>query len=390
LLLEQTMLTEEIPIPVYFAKYSDELNDIITEISRNPEGSTKRANAMTEIFNKISANGYQIMVAGASNSPRKDSKIPVIQGELLPFKSTSEAQPTKLPAIIVTTQLKTFGITNDMPPNYDTTVLLTLIDSFSKLYNQMTSSAKYRVIFVLHESGSLLNFQGAKKFLDSIEEANIQNAEFALCLDSFAESDDAQISMHVSKPVKDGAVFKFSEILKKKAELYGGKTVESVHKKINLADTFHKWSHERFSMKRMAAFTLSSLRTHTDPLRTSIFTQHSATSPVLEADDEQLDQEILSNIQTNAKILAESLAEFIFNLDLNENENNEVFTGALRITSKSIRPYIAPRSMSKSQNVKMTFEKFLKNVKLTYDKPDVRDPEFMFYDGDEAKLNVYK
>lgn len=39
----------------------------------------------------------------------------------------------------------------------------------------------------------------------------------------------------------------------------------------------------------------------------------------------------------------------------------------------------------------MTFDKFLQNVKLVHDKPDVRDqPEFMFYDGEEAKLNIYK
>lgn len=46
--------------------------------------------------------------------------------------------------------------------------------------------------------------------------------------------------------------------------------------------------------------------------------------------------------------------------------------------------------MSKSQNIKMTFDKFLKNVKVSADKPDAREPEFMLYEGDDAKLNVYK
>lgn len=62
----------------------------------------------------------------------------------------------------------------------------------------------------------------------------------------------------------------------------------------------------------------------------------------------------------------------------------------MSLTVKSIKPYIAPRSMSKSQNIKLTFDKFLKNVKVTADKPDVREPEFMLYEGDDAKLNVYK
>jgi hypothetical protein len=45
-------------------------------------------------------------------------------------------------------------------------------------------------------------------------------------------------------------------------ELYGyeNQSVEGVHKKINLAEPFLAWEHERFSMKRIAAFTLSSLK----------------------------------------------------------------------------------------------------------------------------------
>lgn len=247
----------------------------------------------------------QVSVSGPSHTAKKDAKIPIIQGELIPFKpaKTSEEGPGKLPVIIVTTQLKTFGITNDLPPNYDATIFLTLIDMFSKLYNHQQSSPKYRVVFMLHESGSLLNFQGAKKWLDTnTEDASIQNAEYALCLDSVADSMDS-ILMHVSKPPKEGtSTFKFFEILKKKAELYGGKTTEGLHKKINLAEPFHKWEHERFSIKRISAFTLSSLRSYTDPIRTSIFSRNSPTSSVLESNSE-LDDVILRNIETNTKIL---------------------------------------------------------------------------------------
>ena len=303
-LLEKAMLTEDISIPVFFAKYDEDIDNIIQEISRSPN-NPKQNSALTEIFDKISANGYQVSVTGPSHAAKKDSKIPIIQGELIPFKpvKTSEDGPSKLPVIIITTQLKTFGITNDLAPNYDATILLTLIEMFSKLYNHQQSSPKYRVIFVLHESGSLLNFQGAKKWLDTnTEDASIQNAEFALCLDSFADSLES-ILMHVSKPPKEGtATFKFFEILKKKAELYGGKATEGLHKKINLAETFHKWEHERYSIKRISSFTLSSLRSHADPIRTSIFSRNSPTSAVLEADSE-LDDVILGNIETNTKIL---------------------------------------------------------------------------------------
>lgn len=383
------MLVEEVAVPVYFAKYNEELDGIISDISFSPE--KKKESAAREMFNKISANGYQVVVSGASHAAKKDPKIPIIQGELIPFKQTvkvsEDGQQTKLPVIIVTTQLKNFGVTYVEPSNYDTAAFLTLVQTFSKLYNQVSSSAKYRIIFVLHESGSMLNFQGAKKFLDTnLEEATIQNAEFAICIDSLTELSD--LLMHVSKPLKEGPVNRFYEILKEKAELYGSKPVTVVHKKINLADSFHKWAHERFSMKRVNAFTLSSLQSYTDPIRTSIFTEHVATSPILESAESELDQTALNNIQTNTKILAEALASYIFFRD--ETETGEIFKDTLAITEKSFQPYLAAKSMSKSKNIRMTFEKFLKNVKVYDDKPDPREPEFMLYDGEEAVLNIYK
>lgn len=93
----------------------------------------------------------------------------MILGELLPFKQTApkdDSHGVQLPSIVITTQLKAFGITNDLPPNYDTTILLTLIEMFSKLY-RMSSSAKYRIIFVLHESGYLLNFHVSSLSLEN-------------------------------------------------------------------------------------------------------------------------------------------------------------------------------------------------------------------------------
>lgn len=384
------MLSEEIQIPVYFSQYNEEIEDIIVEISRSSTTARGKESALVEVFNKISANGYQIVVSGTSNAPKKDSKIPIIQGELIPFKPNSPKSDTtqtgKLPVIIITTQLKTFGIAHISPTNYDTTIFLALVEQFSKLYNQMSSAAKYTIVFALHESGSLLNFQGAKKFLDTnLEESNLQNPEFVICLDSMAENFEDMI-MHVSKPLKEGPVQKFFEIMKKKAELFGGKSVDVVHKKINLADTFHKWSHERFSMRRVTAFTLSSLKTHTDPARASIFSDHLLSSPIL-VHENQVDQAMLQNIENNFKILAESLASYVF---FDGDQDEIIFTDSLAITSKSIKPYIAPKSMSKSQNIKATFEKFLKNVKFYNDKPDQREPEFMFYEGEEAVLNIYK
>lgn len=378
------MMAEEISIPVYFSQYDEEIDKIINEISITPASKSSKASAMSEIFKKISANSYQVVVTG-SHSARKDSRIPIIQGELIPFKQSSTEGQQQLPVIVISTQLKPFGITSDQPPNFDATILLTLASLFSKLYNQVSSSAKYRIVFVLDESGSLLNFQGAKKWLETNVEENVHNIEFAICLEAFGES-LGDIFMHVSKPPKEGtAVHRFYEIIEQKTKKYSKKSLENIHKKINLADTFFKFPHERFSMKRVSAFTLSSLRSHTDPIKTSSFVDHASTA-ILNSETE-LDSTIVENVQTNIKILSEALAHFIFNF--NSEEDEEIFTGAMSISKRTIQPYIAPKSLSKSNNVKLAFEKLLKNVKVTYDVSTDRDPDFVFYDGDEAKLNVY-
>lgn len=385
-MLEQAMLAEEISIPVYFSKFDDEIDKIISEIGSVPASKvTKQASALSDIFKKISANSYQVVVAGNQPAKKKDSKIPIIQGELIPFKTDSSQQPAKLPVIVISTQMKPFGITNDQPPNFDTTILLTLASVFSKLYNQVSSSAKYKIVFVLDESGSLLNYQGAKKWLETNVEENIHNIEFAICLEALGVSLD-DIYMHVSKPPKEGtSVHRFYEILDKKTQKYSQKKLENVHKKINLADVFFKFPHERFSMRRISAFTLSSLKSYSDPLKSSSFVDHASTA-ILESETE-LDPIMTDNIQTNIKILAESLASFIFNF--NSDEEEEIFTGSMAITRNTMKPYIAPKSLSKSNNVKLAFEKLLKNVKITYDISIERDPEFVFYDNDDAKLNIY-
>ncbi|XP_075166298.1 BOS complex subunit NCLN isoform X2 [Haematobia irritans] len=388
-LLEQAMMSQSISVPVYFSEHNAELEKIVNDITRSTASSNKQKNArgdsaLNEVFNSISANGYQIIVTGASHANNKNSKISVVQGELAPTKlskANEEHVNSKLPLIIVAGHLNTFGLYNEYPLNADAAILMTLADLFSKMHNTPNAAPKYRLLFLLSESGPLLNFQGVKKWLD--ENVQLQNVDFVLCLDTVTQAlnadPDQQLYMHVSKPPKENTPMNvFFKHLKKAGQKYQNISVEGVHKKINLADQQLAWQHERFSIKRLSAFTLSSLKTPKHPTRTTIFRDS--------------EEDILNRAQTNAKIIAEALARYIYgdNSESEDNNDLEVFAGTMQITPKLIKSYLNLQSALHNNDLKNAFEKYLKNVKLIYEKPDAREPDFMLYEGAYATLNVYR
>lgn len=219
----------------------------------------------------------------------------------------------------------TLILVQDQLSNVDTAVFLSLIDTFSKVHSSIGMAPKYRFLFLLTESGHLLNFQATKKWLDSNADENtsLQNVEFVLCLDSLGKGNLNDLYMHVSKPPKDGSNINiFYKLLKQNAQRYGNQSVEGVHKKINLADIQLAWEHERFSMKRISAFTISNLKSYKDPQRSTIFEENA--------------EETLAIAQQNVKIIAETLASYVYRSNnengsvqsTNLNElNAEIFTG---------------------------------------------------------------
>lgn len=174
------MMSQSISVPVYLSPYNVELEKIVNDISRNSVNKQKNVrggdSALNEVFNTISANGYQIIVTGASHANNKNSKISIVQGELAPTKinKANEDLNSKLPLIIVASHLNTFGLYNEYPLNADAAVLMTLADLFSKMHNTPNTAPKYRLLFLLSESGPLLNFQGVKKWLD-------ENVQLQVC-----------------------------------------------------------------------------------------------------------------------------------------------------------------------------------------------------------------
>ena len=171
-------------------------------------------------------------------------------------------------------------------------VLLELARMFSRLYKSTKTQPSVNLVFLL-SAGGKFNYFGTKKWLESQLDSSssselLSDVKFCLCIDAIGnvpfmsksteqkenkENTDSVLNMHVSKPPKDeshsGRFFasleNLSQIMKKDLEkLEGNKglSVRFVHKKINLADERLAWEHERFSIRRLPAFTLSNIEAH--------------------------------------------------------------------------------------------------------------------------------
>lgn len=119
------------------------------------------------------------MVTGASHAAKKPSKLPIIQGELAPIRSSKviESSPSDsgLPLIVIATSINSFGLITEPFANLDSAVLLTIIDIFSKIHNTPSTAPKYRLMFLLTESGRFLSFHGTKRWTEVNFDENTQS-----------------------------------------------------------------------------------------------------------------------------------------------------------------------------------------------------------------------
>lgn len=131
--------------------------------------------------------------------------------------------------------------------------------------------------------------------------------------------DMRNLYMHVSKPPKpDTPLSRFFAILKHVAKSLTNGTLEmkEIHKKINLADYHLAWKHERFSMKRMTAFTFSALNS----------TKHAARRTIFQQSPEIISKQMLKT----TRILAESLIRYMLNLQKKPNlRKSRIFNGTI-------------------------------------------------------------
>lgn len=105
----------------------------------------------------------------------------------------------------------------------------------------------------------------------------MDDVQFAICLDSLAKStqiseqvNDGGVFMHVSRPPKEGQAS--YEFLKSMESVTNKSNVrfELNHKKINLASDTLAWEHERFSLSKIPALTLTHFQSHKDSDRNSM------------------------------------------------------------------------------------------------------------------------
>lgn len=385
LLLENAMLAQEITIPVYFATSTPELDGIVNEVAVSSVADDRSKSASEVMLSSVAATGYQIVINPKTPSVRSDVKIATVQGNLVGYGVDG-----KVPTIAVVAYYDSFGMAPDLAYGADSNasgvaILLELMRLFALLYNDSKTHGMYNIVFLL-SGGGKLNFQGSKKWLedqlDSLDGSIIQEASYVMCLDAMASSDS--LYMHVSKPPKEGssASTLFKNLKASAEHSKYDKPIEGVHKKINLADDLLAWEHERYSIRRLPAFTLSTLKSHKDMKRGTILDTRR---------NFNMDQ-----LVQNAQILADALSRSIYNV------TGSVFGESLKVERTSLEAWMnhlssQPRSaqlLSNKDNslvalFKDTFSKYLRDVKITYAVPDKRDPDFVFYDVTKGTMNIY-
>jgi len=130
--------------------------------------------------------------------------------------------------------------------------------------------------------------------------------EFAVCLDALGQG--SVLRMHVSKAPKDNSpIEKFqNRLTAAAASRFGGnRTTETLTKKINLGDEFLGWEHERYNIRKLAAFTLSHFANPADPWRRTILDRRKRLN--------------VDALRQNVEIIAEALVNHLY--DLPEHES---------------------------------------------------------------------
>lgn len=169
--LETILLSESVPIPVYFLPETQQTNELYRSIESRRD-STKDS-ALAVFYDMITADGYQLSVNTGKYGQRTDSVLYNIAGKLI-----GHGIEERLPKILLVAHYDALGLANGLAQGADSNasgvlILLKLIRLFSKLYSKQTTRAKYNLHF-LFAAGGKLNYQGSKKWIDDYHDQKHQ------------------------------------------------------------------------------------------------------------------------------------------------------------------------------------------------------------------------
>jgi len=391
LALEEELLNAELDIPIYFAEETEELLELHTTLTSEGEGSEAATSAMAALLQSVSNSGYQLVVTAPTPQPVKDQGVVSMAGSL--SGAVGEDSP---PSILIVAHYDSAGAAPSLSTGANSngsgvSMLLEIARLLSSLYSSSRSHPAHSITFLL-SGGGKINYAGTKRWLEEHLDMDttsdlLANVDFVLCLDSVGNANP--LKLHVSKPPKEGSpgeVF-LRHLNSVSKELFSSPPVEVVHKKINLADDSLAWEHERFSIRRLPAFTLSGHGKALTPEHSSIL-------------DKSVDAKALAS---NTRVVAEALACSLYPQLAANGCQGQLFTGSLEPSTSSLGGWLqlvtaSPRhtSLLAGKNSEMVksltaaLARYTHEVSKVVSTPDRREPEYVLYDTPQAVMNVYR
>ncbi|OQR68948.1 nicalin-1-like [Tropilaelaps mercedesae] len=401
--LEHDLFEEAYSVAVYLVRSSPDIEAVLSRAASS-------SSAAFDLSALWAGTATQFSIQAAAPKQIRNPRLPTLWAKLVGFGLEEQ-----LPTISIVAHYDAFGAAPQLSRGTNSNAsgvaaLLELMRLFSRLYGQSKTHPRANLIFIL-SAGGKLNYLGIKKLIDdAIEGSNVETsllaeAQFSMCLEAIGGR--RGLHAHVSKPPRAGQPMgRFFDLLNATKSTDGRNLVSLVHKKINLAEEMRVWEHERFSLSKLPAFTLSSHGTHNVRSRYSIF-------------DRYYDIDALAG---NVQDIAASLAAFIY--QKRREVADELMAESLAVDNEHLKAVVAylanqPRSAvlhasrsGPSQLVitlKEMMARFIPSENLggahriqrgqsgttgsvsgqvhtSYYEPDRRDPELVIYDQTEETI----
>ncbi|KAJ7546767.1 hypothetical protein O6H91_08G053800 [Diphasiastrum complanatum] len=374
--LEQWLLHNEIPYPVYFAIEDDKLKTVVEEAKLNDIAGRPAT---------VTTGGYKLVVPVSEPKKLPPPTLTNIQGWLPGLKG--EGENSVLPTIAIVAWYDTFGAVPALSVGTDSNgsgvvALLEIARLFSRLYANPKTRGRYNLLFGL-TAGGPYNYDGTAKWLKSLDQRLRESIDYALCLNSIGLQSN-KLHMHVSKPPDNAFVKQMYDGIAGVAQELGI-SIHIQHKKINMSSSRVAWEHEQFSRQRITAATISELQT-----APGLF-EYTGGLP----DTGSINAAALS---VGIKLLAESLVRQIYSQHtkpINVFVDNSTLSLNLAFVNRwskllSRTPRVAPY-LSKNAPIVAALQKELSDhVDEASVHHEVLDNDFVFYDGIRAQLSVFQ